>query len=151
MESVPERVVLPDGTEIWARVGVLPPQPGEEPEEDPTGAGDLEDVSVWDTLRRRVRGLDGIVSGVAASVRAATEAVAPDEVSVTFGVEMAVKAGGAVALLADGQLGTNLSITLTWNGSGGSAAPSGETGRPAPGDGSPPTGEAGRPAAPGGQ
>ncbi|MEN2421842.1 CU044_2847 family protein [Streptomyces rimosus] len=99
-------IELPDGTQVWARVSRL----------DITGDPDEEydDVGVWDALGARVEGLRELVGGVAASLRAATERVAPDETSVSFGVEVAAKPGRAVALLADGEAKANLSVTLTW-------------------------------------
>ncbi|MFD7920124.1 CU044_2847 family protein [Streptomyces sp. NPDC059740] len=106
-----QRVVLPDGTEVWARVSRF----------DGVGGGadgfedGFEDVSVWDTVTTRVEGMRELVAGVAASVRDATRAAAPDETSVTFGVEVAARPGKAVALLAGGEVKANLSVTLTWH------------------------------------
>ncbi|WP_030672363.1 CU044_2847 family protein [Streptomyces rimosus] len=99
-------IELPDGTQVWARVSRL----------DISGDPDEEynDVGVWDALGARVEGLRELVGGVADSVRAAAERVAPDETSVSFGVEVAAKPGRAVALLADGEAKANLSVTLTW-------------------------------------
>ncbi|MFI2237508.1 CU044_2847 family protein [Streptomyces chrestomyceticus] len=99
-------IELPDGTAVWARVSRL----------DVAGAPDEEydDVGAWEALGARVEGLRDLVGGVAASLREATERVAPDETSVTFGVEVAAKPGRAVALLADGEAKANLSVTLTW-------------------------------------
>ncbi|KAA6214028.1 hypothetical protein CP973_33290 [Streptomyces albofaciens JCM 4342] len=99
-------IELPDGTQVWARVSRL--DIAGDPDEE------FDDVGLWDALGARVEGLRELVGGVATSLRAATERVAPDETSVSFGVEVAAKPGRAVALLADGEAKANLSVTLTW-------------------------------------
>lgn len=103
-------VELPDGTTIWARVSRL------ETGQEDSYAEEWEDVGAWDAVATRVEGLREIVGGVAASVRAAAAAAAPDEWSVTFGVEVSAKPGKAIALLATGEATANLAITLTWRG-----------------------------------
>lgn len=136
--SLPQRVTLPDGTEVWVRATPLDervaqgmraavPAPGgvrEEadldvdadvgPDVGPDADEDLEDVADWGRLTARLAGLGPLVGGVAASVRAATAAAAPHEVSVTFGVEISAGTGKAIALLADAQTTAQLSVTLTW-------------------------------------
>ncbi|MFG3118557.1 CU044_2847 family protein [Streptomyces sp. NPDC048197] len=117
MQDRAQRIELPDGTEVWARVSRLdaPGLDGTDPlHGDVDGDGDFEDVGAWDALGARVEGLREVIGGVAASVRQATARVAPHETSVTFGVELSAKPGKAVALLADGEAKTNLSVTLTW-------------------------------------
>ncbi|MET9877315.1 CU044_2847 family protein [Actinacidiphila glaucinigra] len=101
-------IELPDGTTVWARVSRLEVEGGD------SRIDEWEDVSVWDDLTARVEGLEPLVRGVAASVRRAASAAAPDEVSVAFGVEVSAKPGKAIALLADGEAKANLAITLTW-------------------------------------
>ncbi|MEU8681573.1 CU044_2847 family protein [Streptomyces sp. NPDC048611] len=129
MHERAQRIELPDGTEVWARVSRL-----DTPEPDGTDDADaeFEDVGAWDALGARVEGLREVIGGVAASVRQAAERVAPHETSVTFGVELSAKPGKAVALLADGEAKTNLSVTLTWRAD---RAPEGEAphGTPTPG------------------
>ncbi|MFE1774006.1 CU044_2847 family protein [Streptomyces sp. NPDC059008] len=120
MQDRAQRIELPDGTEVWARVSRLDApglDGGEEADED------FEDVGAWDALGARVEGLREVIGGVASSVRQAAERVAPDETSVTFGVELSAKPGKAVALLADGEAKTNLSVTLTWRHDGGAPSP----------------------------
>ncbi|MEX2968888.1 CU044_2847 family protein [Streptomyces sp. C184] len=119
MHDRAQRIELPDGTEVWARVSRLDAPGLDAPEGVDTGGGEFqdgefEDVGVWDALGARVEGLREVIGGVAASVRQATDRVAPHETSVTFGVELSAKPGRAVALLADGGTKSNLSITLTW-------------------------------------
>lgn len=154
--NLPQRVTLPDGTEVWVRATPLDervaagtragvpapggaragagtdtrprtwpdagPQPGPDvgPDvepgvgPDPDGDDDLEPVADWGRLTSRLAGLTPLVGGVAASVRAATAAAAPHEVSVTFGVEISAGTGKAIALLADANTTAQLSVTLTW-------------------------------------
>src|ERR687888_654786 len=100
MHDRAQHITLPDGTEVLARVSRL----------DAPGL----DGADWDALGARVEGLREVIGGVAASVRQATERVAPHETSVTFGVELSAKPGKAVALLAEGEAKANLSVTLTW-------------------------------------
>jgi len=114
MHERAQRIELPDGTEVWARVSRLDAPGLDAPDGVDTGDGEFEDVGVWDALGARVEGLREVIGGVAASVRQATERVAPHETSVTFGVELSAKPGKAVALLAEGGAKSNLSITLTW-------------------------------------
>ncbi|MFG2831199.1 CU044_2847 family protein [Streptomyces sp. NPDC048434] len=114
MQDRAQRIELPDGTEVWARVSRLD-APGLDGPDDADGTdGEFEDVGAWDALGARVEGLREVIGGVAASVRQAAERVAPHETSVTFGVELSAKPGKAVALLADGEAKANLSVTLTW-------------------------------------
>ncbi|MFD5397024.1 CU044_2847 family protein [Streptomyces sp. NPDC127097] len=122
MQDRAQRIELPDGTEVWARVSRLDtPAPDGTDDAD----GEFEDVGAWDALGARVEGLREVIGGVAASVRQATERVAPHETSVTFGVELSAKPGKAVALLADGEAKSNLSVTLTWRRE--ERAPAGDT------------------------
>ncbi|MFJ9467153.1 CU044_2847 family protein [Streptomyces caniferus] len=116
MQDRAQRIELPDGTEVWARVSRLdaPGLAGPDDMDLDEGGGEFEDVGAWDALGARVEGLREVIGGVAASVRQATERVAPHETSVTFGVELSAKPGKAVALLADGEAKANLSVTLTW-------------------------------------
>ncbi|MEU1629852.1 CU044_2847 family protein [Streptomyces sp. NPDC020096] len=102
-----QRIELPDGTEVWARLSVDALADGEE-------YGDYEDVGALDGVVARVQQLRGLITGVAASVRDAAAQAAPDEVSVEFGVELAVKSGAIVSVLADGESRAALTVTLTW-------------------------------------
>jgi hypothetical protein len=82
--------------------------------EDDGGYGDYEDVGALDHAAARVLRLRELITGVAASVRDAAERAAPDEVSVEFGVEFAVKSGAVVSVLADAESSSGLKVTLTW-------------------------------------
>ncbi|WP_405863327.1 hypothetical protein OG407_34170 [Streptomyces sp. NBC_01515] len=110
MERKIQEIELPGGERVLARVSVL------SAEEVPGGADEFayEDVGALDHMAARIDQLNELVSGVGGAVLAAARAVRPDEVSATFGVELAMKPGKAVALLADGEAKAALSITLTW-------------------------------------
>ncbi|MFE4628194.1 CU044_2847 family protein [Streptomyces mirabilis] len=110
MERRVQEIELPGGEKVLARVSVLAP------EDMPAGADEFayDDVGAVDRMVARVDQLNELVSGVGGAVLAAARAVRPDEVSATFGVELALKPGKAVALLADGEAKAALSITLTW-------------------------------------
>ncbi|WP_435252498.1 CU044_2847 family protein [Streptomyces tendae] len=69
-----------------------------------TEYGEEEEVTALDTLMERVDSVQRVIRSVGTSVlEAAREAAHPDEVSVSFGVELAAKSGKAVAFLADGE------------------------------------------------
>lgn len=105
-----QEIELPGGATVLARVSVLAP------EEMPAGDDEFayQDVSALDHMAARIDHLNELVRGVGGAVLDAARAVGPDEVSATFGVELALKPGKAVALLADGEAKAALSITLTW-------------------------------------
>ncbi|MGW0190607.1 hypothetical protein RKD49_005261 [Streptomyces glaucescens] len=111
MERRIQEIELPGGEKVLARVSVLTP------DELPPGDDEFayEDVGALDHLAARIDQLNELVGGVGGAVLRAARAVRPDEVSATFGVELAMKPGKAVALLADGEAKAALSITLTWN------------------------------------
>ncbi|MGA5900429.1 CU044_2847 family protein [Streptomyces venetus] len=122
MERRVQEIELPGGQTVLARVSVL------QPEEVPGGPDDFgyEDVGALDHLSACIDQLNELVGGVGSAVLEAARAVRPDEVSATFGVELAVKPGKAVALLADGEAKAAISVTLTWHTAGASADASGD-------------------------
>ncbi|MGV9901251.1 CU044_2847 family protein [Streptomyces sp. NPDC003388] len=80
-----------------------------------TEYGEEEEVTALDTLMERVDSVQRVIRSVGTSVlEAAREAAHPDEVSVSFGVELAAKSGKAIAFLADGEAKAALNVTLTW-------------------------------------
>jgi hypothetical protein len=109
-----QRIELPDGTEVWARLTALDP-PGSPGEDEYGGYGGYEDVGAVDQVVAKVEDLRELVSGVAASLRDAVAAAAPHEVSVEFGVELAVKSGRIVSVLAEGEARASIAVTLTWH------------------------------------
>ncbi|WP_432073367.1 CU044_2847 family protein [Streptomyces wuyuanensis] len=123
------RIVLPDGTPVWARIsgaGELErPGPGVEP-----GGLPYSDTGFAEQVQARMESLHGVVTGVARSLAGPLRAVRPDEVSVEFGIELTAKAGKVVGLLADGEAKGAIKVTLTWNGGGppgGDPAPPAQT------------------------
>lgn len=104
-------VELGDGQTILARVGVVGP-----------GAPDadgFEDVGTADRLRAGATRVNEVIAAVGSAVVAAASAARPDEISATFGIELAAKPGKAVAaVLADGEAKASISVTLTWHPGG---------------------------------
>ncbi|MFF3907398.1 CU044_2847 family protein [Streptomyces sp. NPDC001848] len=111
MERKIQEIELPGGEKVLARVSVLESQ--EMPGSDEFA---YEDVGALDHMAARIDQLNELVRGVGGAVLEAARSVRPSEVSATFGVELALKPGKAVALLADGEAKASLSITLTWHG-----------------------------------
>ncbi|MFJ7153445.1 CU044_2847 family protein [Streptomyces sp. NPDC101118] len=98
-----------DGRTVFVRVDGadgLPAVPGQ---------GKYTDTGrLSERVALQVAGLDDLIRGVAGSVRSATDGLEPQEVSVAFGIELTVKSGKVVSLLADGEGKAALTITLTW-------------------------------------
>lgn len=125
MADEPTRVVLPDGTEVWARVA---------------GAASLGDAGgryretgFGDRVAARVQGLNDLVRGVAGSLREATAQARPDQVTVEFGIELAARPGGVVGLLADGEAKAAIQVSLSWDRrspAGGGPDPATDDGEP---------------------
>ncbi|MER5445991.1 CU044_2847 family protein [Streptomyces sp. NPDC002766] len=105
-----QEIELPGGRTALARVSVLGPEETGADQEDLS----YDDVGALDRLTARVDRLNELVAGVGAAVLDAARAARPDEVSATFGVELAAKTGKAVAVLADGEAKAAISVTLTW-------------------------------------
>ncbi|MEV0775770.1 CU044_2847 family protein [Streptomyces sp. NPDC050433] len=104
MEHDVQEVVLPGGQVILARVGVLRPDESE-----------FDDVGAVDRLRSGVTRVNEVIAAVGATVMDAARAAGPSEVSATFGIELAMKPGAAVAaVLAGGEAKASISVTLTW-------------------------------------
>lgn len=149
------RVVLPDGTPVWARVTLVeevaldpPAPPGGHPEHPPaptsaagspratstysdTGSGysdtglGYSDTGFRDRVTARMDDLRDLLNGVAGSLADGLRDARPDQVSVSFGIELAGSAGRVVGLLADGSAKSTLNVTLTWRGGPPQAAGSG--------------------------
>jgi hypothetical protein len=96
------QVRLPSGQTVWANV-----------------AGGPADVGATDAIKDLpVEELRDTIEGVSQSVVEAVEGAFPDEVSVEFGLELAVKTGKLVSVLAEASGKASLKVTLTWNSSG---------------------------------
>ncbi|MER6911640.1 CU044_2847 family protein [Streptomyces sp. NPDC000594] len=102
-----QRIELPGGAVVHARLSTEGGGYGGYGEDD-------EDVGFVQAATARVRQLEELIAGVGASVLAAASAARPDEASVTFGIELAAKSGGALAVLASGEAKTSVQVTLTW-------------------------------------
>ncbi len=97
------QVELPNGQVIWARVATEGPA----------------DVGTSDVVRKlRLDDLRETVAGVTHSVAKAIENLRPDQVSLEFGIELAVKTGKLTSVLAEGSATGNLKLTMSWNADG---------------------------------
>ncbi|MGQ4427825.1 CU044_2847 family protein [Streptomyces violaceoruber] len=104
------RIVLPDGTPVWARISGAAELPA------PSGHLSYSDTGFTERIEASVESLNALVTGVARSLAEPLRSVRPDEVSVQFGIELTAKAGKVVGLLADGEAKAGISVTLTWHG-----------------------------------
>lgn len=59
-------------------------------------------------------GVSEALEGLAGSLKGALDSVAPDKVTIEFGLELAVKNGKLTALLVDGAGTASLSVALEW-------------------------------------
>ncbi|MGW8380152.1 CU044_2847 family protein [Streptomyces sp. ODS28] len=80
----------------------------------PAEYGQGQDVGALDGVVARAGEMRQVIAHVGRSVVAAARQAGPDEVAVTFGLELAAKSGKAVAFLADAEAKGSLSVTLTW-------------------------------------
>ncbi len=94
------KIELPDGQVIWAQI------------QENTGP---RDVGLRDQVHK-LRGLTETIQGVAHNVREGLEKIKPDEVTVGFGVELALGKDGLVAALAGVNGKAMLNVTLAWHG-----------------------------------
>lgn len=120
MSSAVTEILLPDGTPVLARIADAEQLPahGAAGQQTPTGSSrsSYVDAGLGDQLTARLDSLKGLITGVAATVAAGARAAKPDEVSVSFGIELAARAGKVVGLLADGEAKGAITVTLTWQG-----------------------------------
>jgi hypothetical protein len=107
MNSRPVQVQLPTGEVIWAKVSVDGPQ-------NVASAG-LHSLDV-EELGRTVRGLS-------ASLYHAVGGLLPDEVQVEFGLELALKSGKVISMLAEAGATASVKVTLGWKGDKTTSAP----------------------------
>ena len=88
----------PDGQIIWAHVA--------------ENAGP-RDVGLRDHVRK-LKGLTEALQGVAQNLRDGLASIRPDDVTVSFGIEMVVGDDGLVAALAGVSGAATLTVTLNW-------------------------------------
>ncbi|OQS15520.1 hypothetical protein B0T36_09750 [Nocardia donostiensis] len=96
-----ERVEMPDGTVIHARV--------DESARTSTGV----DVGLRD--RFKLETLGPTIRSVASSVHASVDGLKPNRISVEFGLELSLDAGRVVAVLASGGAKASLKVQLDWD------------------------------------
>lgn len=103
------RVELPDGTPVWARISGA---------EELTGGarGSYADTGIAERVAARMESLDGLITGVARTLAESLRAARPDEVTVSFGIELTGRAGKVVGLLANGEAKGAITVTLSWQG-----------------------------------
>ncbi|GAA2239567.1 hypothetical protein GCM10010232_28110 [Streptomyces amakusaensis] len=140
MDGRVRRIELPGGAVVHARLSGSGGGYGE----------DDEDVGFADQAAARVRQLDELIRGVGETVLASAVAARPDEASVSFGVELTVQSGAALAVLAAGEAKASVQVTLVWYlGEQPGYAPYGRPPRPPAAAPPPPTPQAPpRPSAP---
>ncbi|WP_062206700.1 CU044_2847 family protein [Streptomyces sp. NBRC 109706] len=132
MSSEVTRVSLPDGTPVWARISDA--EQAQVPEQQPrsgySGSGgsspggsspgnsgsSYSDTGIAQRAVAQLESFRDLISGVAASVADGVRDARPDEVSVSFGIELTAKAGKVVGLLAEGEAKGAITVTLTWQG-----------------------------------
>lgn len=95
------QVQLPNGEVIWADVAV----------DGPTNVSAISSLHKLDADEFRA-----VVHGVADSVRQALNGLRPDEVSVEFGVELALKTGKLTSVLAEASGKASVKVALAWRG-----------------------------------
>jgi hypothetical protein len=98
MNSKSMQVQLPTGEVIWARVS----------EDGPTNvvSNPLQHLDM-DDFRQTVK-------GVSSTLRRAVDDLVPDETQVEFGLELEVKSGKLVSVLAEAGATASVKVTLTW-------------------------------------
>jgi hypothetical protein len=109
MQGRIQSIELAEGVVVQARI-------------TPTGYGAADrDVGVLDAAVARLTGLAEVIRDVGSTVLDAARQAEPQEATVTFGVELALTSGKAMAVLAEGQATGSVQVSLTWR-LGGSGA-----------------------------
>ena len=97
------RLEMPDGQQMWATVDAV------------DGPGDS---GLGDRVAEKLHGFEESLRTVATNVRNSVAAARPDEVSIEFGLELALGAHGVVAALVGGGGTAAFKVTLTWQDAG---------------------------------
>lgn len=100
MSSRPVQVQLPTGEVIWAKVTVDGPQ----------------NVASTGLQRLDVEELSRTVRGLSASLHQAVDSLMPDDVEIEFGIELALKSGMLISMLAEAGATASVKVTLGWKG-----------------------------------
>lgn len=96
-----QAVELPNGQVIWARVS----------SDGPTDTAGLHAKSVFDTDE-----LLKTISGIAETVHESVAKLRPDAIGVEFGIELTLRAGKLIGVLADISGSTSLKVSMGWGG-----------------------------------
>ena len=115
MSSRPVQVQLPTGEVIWAKVAVDGPQ----------------NVASPGLQRLDVEELGRTIQGLSASLHQAVGGLLPDEVEVEFGLELALKSGKVISMLAEVGATASVKVTLGWKGDNTATSPVPEASSPA--------------------
>ncbi|WP_369408184.1 CU044_2847 family protein [Streptomyces chryseus] len=91
---------MPNGTSIWVRVN-----------DDDEGP---QDTGFGDSVSRQLGDLPTTLETVTQSVRSGLRRAAPDEVTLEFGIEIAVKSGKLVSVVTEAGGKATLKVTATW-------------------------------------
>ena len=99
------KVQLPTGEVIWVR---MPADDGP------------RNVAATDVLHHlNLADLRATIQGVSHSMRAALVGLRPDEVSIEFGLELALKTGKLTSVLAEASGSASITVTVAWRGAEG--------------------------------
>ena len=107
------QVRLPSGDLIWVRIQAEQAAMGER-------ASGPSDVGLGQRIAPaaeafQLSGFTQAVHGVVASVRQALDEHAPDSLTVEFGIEIEVKAGAVLSVLAEAGGAAHVTVTASWN------------------------------------
>lgn len=107
------QIVLPSGDPVW--VSVTP----DGVRGDATRGSGAQDAGLRDHAHAlleasQLPGFTETVRGVVASVREAVTGCQPDELTVDFGIEITVRTGGAVSVLATAGGAAQIHVSATW-------------------------------------
>ena len=92
------QMMLPTGDVIWAKVAV----------DGPTN------VSMTSLQNLDIDELRGMVRGLSESLRQSLADLSPDEFEVEFGIELSLKAGKIVSMLAEAGATASVKVSLRW-------------------------------------
>jgi hypothetical protein len=82
--------------------------------------GDVYNVTADDAFKRLdIDELRQTVGGVAGTLRQALDDLVPDRLEVEFGLELAVKTGKLVSVLAEAGATASIRVSLSWDGKSG--------------------------------
>jgi hypothetical protein len=102
------QIKLPTGEVIWARVAVDGPRN--------VASSGLKHLNVDDLCQT--------VHGVSETLKKAVGSLAPDEIEIEFGLELALKSGMIVSMLAEAGATASIKVTLNWKPEPSTPAPS---------------------------